>query len=51
MGKGDFTKIPNGMPAIEDGNCFTPRGQSRAMGLERFVAAASTRAAHVTIPA
>src|SRR5690606_12325104 len=49
MGKGDFTKIPNGMPAIEDRvNLLYTYGVSRgAMSLERFVAAASTRAAQL----
>lgn len=49
MGKGDFTKIPNGMPAIEDRvNLLYTYGVSRGnMSLERFVSAASTRAAQL----
>jgi dihydropyrimidinase len=49
MGKGDFTKIPNGMPAIEDRvNLLYTYGVSRGgMSLERFVAAASTRSAQL----
>ncbi len=49
MGKGDFTKIPNGMPAIEDRvNLLYTYGVSRGgMSLERFVDAASTRAAQL----
>lgn len=49
MGKGDFTKIPNGMPAIEDRvNLLYTYGVSRGdMSLERFVSAASTRAAEL----
>ena len=47
MGKGDFTKIPNGIPAIEDRvNLLYTYGVSRgALDLHRFVDAASTRAA------
>ena len=47
MGKDDFTKIPNGIPAIEDRvNLLYTYGVSRgALDLHRFVDAASTRAA------
>lgn len=47
MGKGDFTKIPNGIPAIEDRvNLLYTYGVSRGtLGLHRFVDAASTQAA------
>ncbi len=49
MGKGDFTKIPNGMPAIQDRvNLLYTYGVSRGnLSLERFVSAASTRAAQL----
>ena len=49
MGKGDFTKIPNGMPAIEDRvNLLYTYGVSRGnLSLNRFVDAASTRAARL----
>jgi dihydropyrimidinase len=47
MGKGDFTKIPNGIPAIEDRvNLLYTYGVSRGnLSVHRFVDAASTRAA------
>ncbi len=47
MGRGDFTKIPNGIPAIEDRvNLLYTYGVSRGrLDLHRFVDAASTRAA------
>jgi dihydropyrimidinase len=47
MGKGDFTKIPNGIPAIEDRvNLLYTYGVSRGpLDLHRFVEAASTKAA------
>ena len=47
MGVGDFTKIPNGIPAIEDRvNLLYTYGVSRgSLDLHRFVAAASTNAA------
>ncbi len=49
MGMGDFTKIPNGMPAIEDRvNLLYTYGVSRGkLDLHRFVDAASTRAARI----
>lgn len=47
MGEGDFTKIPNGLPAIEDRvNLLYTYGVSRGrLDLHRFVDAASTKAA------
>jgi len=47
MGKGDFTKIPNGIPALEDRvNLLYTYGVSRGtLDIHRFVDAASTRAA------
>jgi dihydropyrimidinase len=47
MGKGDFTKIPNGIPAIEDRvNLFYTHGvDSGRVNLNRFVDCASTQAA------
>ena len=50
MGKDDFTKIPNGIPAIEDRiNLFYTHGPAKAGGgrvsLHRFVDACSTQAA------
>ncbi len=47
MGEPDFTKIPNGLPAIEDRvNLLYTYGVSRGgLDLHRFVDAASTRAA------
>ena len=47
MGKDDFTKIPNGIPAIEDRvNLLYTYGVSRGnLDLHRFVDAASTQAA------
>lgn len=49
MGKGDFTKIPNGIPAIEDRvSMLYTYGVSRgSLDLNRFVSAASTRAAQL----
>ncbi len=49
MGRGDFTKIPNGIPTIEDRvNLLYTYGVSRgSLSLERFVSAASTRAAQI----
>ncbi|GGR02304.1 dihydropyrimidinase [Deinococcus ruber] len=49
MGDDDFTRIPNGIPAIEDRvNLLYTYGVSRGhLSLERFVDAASTRAAQV----
>lgn len=47
MGEGDFTRIPNGIPAIEDRvNLLYTYGVSRGeLDLHRFVDAASTQAA------
>jgi dihydropyrimidinase len=47
LGKGDFTQIPNGMPAIEDRvNLLYTYGVSRGtLDIHTFVDAASTRAA------
>lgn len=47
LGKGDFTQIPNGMPAIEDRvNLLYTYGVSRgSLDIQRFVDAASTRVA------
>ncbi len=47
MGRGDFTKIPNGMPAIEDrvNLLWTYGVRRRGLDIHRFVDAASTRAA------
>ncbi|WP_288404210.1 dihydropyrimidinase [uncultured Deinococcus sp.] len=49
MGAGDFTRIPNGIPAIEDRvNLLYTYGVSRGdLRLERFVDAASTRSAQI----
>lgn len=49
MGRGDFTKIPNGIPAIEDRvRMLYTYGVSRgSLDLHRFVSAASTRAAQL----
>ena len=49
MGDKDFTKIPNGIPAIEDRvNLLYTYGVSRSrLSLERFVDAVSTRAAQL----
>lgn len=49
MGRGDFTKIPNGIPAIEDRvNLLYTYGVSRGnLDIHRFVDAASTQAAKV----
>ncbi|WP_293912098.1 dihydropyrimidinase [Deinococcus sp.] len=49
MGDGNFTLIPNGIPAIEDRvNLLYTYGVSRGrLSLERFVDAASTRAAQL----
>jgi dihydropyrimidinase len=47
MGKDDFTKIPNGIPSLEDRiNVFYTYGVKRGrIDLHRFVDAASTQAA------
>jgi dihydropyrimidinase len=47
MGKEDFTKIPNGIPSLEDRiNAFYTYGvKSGRLDLHRFVDAASTQAA------
>ncbi|GHF36185.1 dihydropyrimidinase [Deinococcus metalli] len=49
MGDGDFTKIPNGIPAIEDRvNLLYTYGVSRGnLDVHRFVDAASTRTAKI----
>ena len=49
MGTGDFTKIPNGIPAIEDRvNMLYTYGVSRGnLNIHRFVDAASTQAAKI----
>lgn len=49
MGDGNFTLIPNGIPAIEDRvNVLYTQGVSRGnLSVERFVDAASTRAAQI----
>ncbi len=49
MGKDDFTKIPNGIPAIEDRiNLLWTRGvKTGRLSLEQFVAVASTNAAKI----
>ncbi len=49
MGRGDFTKIPNGIPGIEDRvNLLYTYGVSRGnLDIHRFVDAASTRAARI----
>ena len=49
LGAGDFTKIPNGMPAIEDRvNLLYTYGVSRGkLDIHRFVDAASTRVAQL----
>ncbi|GBF06657.1 dihydropyrimidinase [Deinococcus aerius] len=49
MGEGDFTKIPNGIPAIEDRvNLLYTYGVSRGgLSLSRFVESASTKAARL----
>jgi len=49
MGRGDFTKIPNGIPGIEDRvNLLYTYGVSRGgLDLQRFVDVASTRAARL----
>jgi dihydropyrimidinase len=49
MGEGDFTKIPNGIPAIEDRvNMLYTYGVSRGnLNIHRFVDAASTQAAKI----
>jgi len=47
MGKGDFTKIPNGIPSLEDRmNAFYTYGVAQGrVDLHRFVDAGSTQAA------
>ncbi|MBB6096793.1 dihydropyrimidinase [Deinobacterium chartae] len=49
LGRGDFTRIPNGIPALEDRvNLLYTYGVSRgSLDLHRFVDAASTRAARL----
>ncbi len=49
MGRDDFTKIPNGIPAIEDRiNLLWTHGVKRGrLSLEQFVAVASTNAAKI----
>src|SRR2546426_1577986 len=49
MGKDDFTKIPNGIPSLEDRmNLFYTHGVKRGrVDLHRFVDAASTQAAKI----
>jgi dihydropyrimidinase len=49
MGKDDFTKIPNGIPSLEDRvNAFYTYGVKRnRLDLHRFVDAASTQAARL----
>jgi dihydropyrimidinase len=49
MGKDDFTKIPNGIPSIEDRiNLLWTHGVKRGrLSLEQFVAVASTNAAKI----
>jgi dihydropyrimidinase len=49
MGKGDFTKIPNGIPSVEDrvNLLYTHGVATGRLSLHRFVDAASTRAARI----
>ncbi|HEX3719046.1 MAG TPA: dihydropyrimidinase [Verrucomicrobiae bacterium] len=49
MGRGDFTKIPNGIPSLEDRvNLYFTHGVKRGrIDLHQFVATASTRAAKI----
>jgi dihydropyrimidinase len=49
MGKGDFTKIPNGIPSIEDRiNLLWTHGvKAGRLSLQQFVAVASTNAAKI----
>jgi dihydropyrimidinase len=49
MGRGDFTKIPNGIPSVEDRvNLLYTHGVCRGkLELARFVEVASTRAARL----
>mgnify|MGYP000346385600 CR=1 FL=1 len=49
MGRGDFTKIPNGIPSVEDrvNLLFTHGVCTGKISLNRFVDAASTQAARV----
>jgi dihydropyrimidinase len=49
MGRGDFTKIPNGIPSLEDRvNLYYTRGvKAGRIDLQRFVDTASTQAAKV----
>lgn len=49
MGKDDFTKIPNGIPSLEDrvNLLFTYGVKQRGLDLHRFVDAASTQAAKI----
>ena len=49
MGRGDFTKIPNGIPSVEDRvNLLYTYGVAKGrIDLHRFVDAASTQAARL----
>lgn len=49
LGRNDFTKIPNGMPTLEDrvNLLFAEGVQKRRIGLNRFVAVASTNPARI----
>ncbi len=49
MGRGDFTKIPNGIPSVEDrvNLLYTYGVQKGRIDLHRFVDAASTQAARI----
>lgn len=49
MGRGDFTKIPNGIPSLEDRiNLYFTHGLKRGrIDLHQFVATASTQAAKI----
>jgi dihydropyrimidinase len=49
MGRGDFTKIPNGIPSLEDrvNLLFTHGVKTGRLDLNRFVDAASTQAARL----
>jgi dihydropyrimidinase len=49
MGRGDFTKIPNGMPGVEErpGLLWTHGVRTGRISAETFVAALSTNQAHV----
>jgi len=49
MGRGDFTKIPNGIPSLEDriNVLYTAGVKSGRMDVQRFVDCASTQAARI----